>query len=81
MLFRSPKTIAHKKLKPIVAESLKNYFKRNDLVVFTQTLEFKTWVEAQVQKQQVLLLMSSGTFDGIDLDAWGQELGKKVGLT
>ncbi len=81
LVYFNPKTIAHKNLKPIVAESLKNYFKRNDLVVFTQTLEFKTWVEAQVQKQQVLLLMSSGTFDGIDLDAWGQELGKKVGLT
>lgn len=80
-VYFNPKTLLHKKLKPITKEQVKNFFNRNDLKVFTDSNAFKSAVEAQVKAKQVLLLMSSGTFDGIQIDTWGTALGEKVGLT
>jgi len=80
-VYFNPKTLLHKKLKPITKEQVKNFFNRNDLIVFTESNAFKSAVEAQVKAKQVLLLMSSGTFDGIQIDTWGTALGEKVGLT
>lgn len=81
IIYINPKSIAHKKLKPISPEQVKHYFNRNDLQVFTDSVQFQNAVEAHVKSKQVLLLMSSGTFDGIQIDAWGKLLGEKVGLT
>ncbi len=66
-------TIAHKKLPPITETEVKEAF-GGHIKVFTDTqvlqnyLLNKNWVDTN------LLLMSSGNFNGIDLDTFGQKL-------
>tara|TARA_Y100000739_G_scaffold220756_1_gene220556 strand:+ start:386 stop:1804 length:1419 start_codon:yes stop_codon:yes gene_type:complete len=73
-VYFNPATIAHKKLKPITKQQVLKFFKRSDLVVFTDTealineLKLKNWYNTN------LLLMSSGNFDGIDFNQLATEL-------
>lgn len=75
VVYFNPKTIKHKKLPELTKKQVKQAFGRKDLVVFTKSSELKDYLEDEVSwKKKNLLLMSSGTFDGLDL----QKLAKKV---
>lgn len=71
-VYFNPHTIAHKKLKPITPEQVREAFGGDNIRVFTDSkalfteLRSKTWVSAN------LLMMTSGTFDG-------EEVSKIVG--
>lgn len=69
IVFYNPQTIAHKKLPPVSKESVKNAFKRNDLMVFDAPDELSAWLHQCNFHNAVLLLMSSGTFSGLDVQA------------
>ncbi len=65
IVYFNPHTIAHKKLKPITEAQVKESFGREDLKVFTDSAKLKEYLHNLPKKNMVLLLMSSGTFDGL----------------
>lgn len=74
VVYFNPHTIAHKKLKPITEEQVLNYFNRKDLKVFTDSNTLTTYLKSKSLKNHVLLMMSSGNFDGIDFKKLSTEL-------
>ncbi len=66
IVYFNPKTLEHKKLPPLNETEVRTCFKRDDVAVFTDSSKLELWLKAQDWKQKNLLLMSSGTFDGID---------------
>lgn len=68
MVYYNPHTIEHKKLPPISIEQVEKAFNRKDLQVFTASTEFRNRLLSSELKNSVVLLMSSGNFDGISLE-------------
>jgi UDP-N-acetylmuramate: L-alanyl-gamma-D-glutamyl-meso-diaminopimelate ligase len=75
LVYFSPKVVAHKKLEPITVDQVKLAFGGNVHVV-NETSEVLDFIHAQDWNNAVLLMMSSGNFDGIDYDQLGAELKK-----
>jgi UDP-N-acetylmuramate: L-alanyl-gamma-D-glutamyl-meso-diaminopimelate ligase len=67
IVFFNPQTISHKKLAAISADQVKQAFKRSDLMVFDDSKTLENYLKNLNFKNDVLLMMSSGTFDGMDL--------------
>ena len=74
IVYFNPHTIEHKKLKAITPEQVLHYFNRNDLKVFTESKTLVDYLKSQSLKNCVLLMMSSGNFDGIDFKQLSTEL-------
>jgi UDP-N-acetylmuramate: L-alanyl-gamma-D-glutamyl-meso-diaminopimelate ligase len=74
IVYFNPHTIAHKKLKEITPEQVHACFNRKDLKVFTKSLDVMDYLKAKKWNNSVLLMMSSGNFDGVDFNALAQEL-------
>tara|TARA_B110000263_G_scaffold75549_1_gene65999 strand:+ start:3344 stop:4669 length:1326 start_codon:yes stop_codon:yes gene_type:complete len=66
IVYFSPEAIAHKKLAPITIEQVYTAFNREDLLVFTDAEKLKIYLESLNWKNQNLLMMSSGTFEGME---------------
>lgn len=73
LVYFSPEVVAHKKLEPISKEMVQAGFKGNIFVV-NKTLEVFDFIRSKDWNNAVLLMMSSGNFDGIDYDQLGSEL-------
>lgn len=67
-------TIEHKRLENISESQVKEAFKRDDLIIFTDSKELQNYLKAQNYDDYNLLLMSSGNYDGIDVDNFAKEL-------
>lgn len=65
-VYFNPHTIAHKKLEPISEEQVKNAFAREDLKVSTDSKALVAELKSRSWNNSVLLLMTSGNFDGVD---------------
>ena len=76
IVYFNPKTIAHKKLNPITPEQVKKAFKRKDLQIFTDALLLKEYLLSKHYTNHVLLIMTSGNFDGINLKEFAVALVK-----
>ncbi|CAN5541164.1 Mur ligase family protein [soil metagenome] len=74
IVYFSPHTIEHKKLEPISLQQVKDAFGRQDLKVFDKSDELKSYLENKKWKNDVLVLMSSGNFGGINLDEFGKKI-------
>jgi len=74
IVYYNPKTIEHKKLNPISIEQVKESFGRADLMVFDDSSKLQQYLLGKNWNGQVLLLMSSGNFDGIDLNNFGKKI-------
>lgn len=68
VVFYSPDAVAIKKLEEISKEQIEQAFKRDDLIVYTNPAEFKSFLTAQNFNESVLLLMSSGNYGGLDFN-------------
>ena len=68
VVYFNPKTIAHKKLAAISTEQVVKAFQNKNLVVFTNQEALRNYIENNFLSNSVLLMMSSGTFDGLDLN-------------
>ena len=66
-VYFNPKTIEHKKLNPISIEDVKTAFNTPNIKVFTSSEVLTKAILAESWHQANLLLMSSGTFDGLNL--------------
>ncbi len=74
IVYFNPHTIEHKKLKPISEEQVKKSFGRNSLQVITDSKKISEHILSQDWKEKNLLMMSSGTFDGMDLKKLGEDI-------
>lgn len=74
IVYFNPHTIEHKKLKPISEQQVKDSFGRNSLKVFMDSKMISQFILEQNWKNQNLLMMSSGTFDGMDFKRLGEEI-------
>ncbi|MBF90919.1 MAG: peptidoglycan synthetase [Flavobacteriales bacterium] len=68
IVYFSPSAIAHKKLEPITKEQVHAAFAREDLMVFTDSQKIQDYLQSLDWNYQNLLMMSSGSFDGIDFE-------------
>ena len=68
IVYFSPEAIAHKKLEPITKEQVFIAFARENLQVFTSSSELESYLKSLNWENQNLLIMSSGTFNGIDFE-------------
>ena len=74
IVYFNPHTIEHKKLKPIAIEQVRAAFARNDIKVFNDSTLLQQYLEQKNYKHDILLLMSSGNFDGININEFGKAL-------
>jgi UDP-N-acetylmuramate: L-alanyl-gamma-D-glutamyl-meso-diaminopimelate ligase len=74
IVFYSPHTLEMKKMPPLSPDEIKVYFERDDLLVFTDTTALVEYLKSLNWFQTNLLLMSSGTFGGLDFNAFADEI-------
>lgn len=74
VVYFNPETVKHKKLPEITIEEVKKGFNKSKLEVFTDSKKVVEFVKKQNLKDTVLLFMTSGNFDGLDLKALANEL-------
>jgi UDP-N-acetylmuramate: L-alanyl-gamma-D-glutamyl-meso-diaminopimelate ligase len=67
IVYFNPATVEHKRLESLSEEDIRTAFKRDDLKVFTSSLELEAFLKSMTWKDANLLLMSSGTFGDLDL--------------
>lgn len=68
VVFYSPHAVLIKQLEEIKGEQIEEAFDRDDLVVFTNPADFKTYLFSQDYNNTCLLLMSSGNYGGLDFE-------------
>ncbi len=77
-VYFNPKVIEHKRLTPITSDEVRAAFGTANLEVFTESESLQTAIRNEVSASNgqniALLMMSSGTFDGIDAKAFATEL-------
>ncbi|MFD2247242.1 UDP-N-acetylmuramate--L-alanine ligase [Pontibacter ruber] len=69
IVYFSPKTIEHKRMEMLTEEELKAAFKNPRLQVFTDSEKLSDYLKGQNWQNANLLLMSSGTYNNINLEA------------
>ncbi|MFD1816085.1 UDP-N-acetylmuramate: L-alanyl-gamma-D-glutamyl-meso-diaminopimelate ligase [Pseudarcicella hirudinis] len=74
VVFYSPHTLEHKKLPAISAEDIQQNFNNKNLQVFTNSEELQSFLLRQNWKDTNLLMMTSGTFDGLDFKALASKI-------
>lgn len=73
LVYFNPEVVKHKKLDPISKELVQQGFGGNVIVMDT-TAEVLSFLKQINWHDHTLLMMSSGNFDGIDYDAFGEEI-------
>ncbi|MCL8006586.1 UDP-N-acetylmuramate--L-alanine ligase [Gelidibacter japonicus] len=68
VVFYSPHAVEIKKLKEVTQAQIANAFERDDLIIYTNPDDFKNFLFSQNFDNKVLLLMSSGTYGGLDFE-------------
>ncbi len=74
MVYYSPAAVQHKKLPPISPDMIFKAFQREDLMTFNDSNTLKNNLLNIDWHHSVLLLMSSGNFDGINLNEFGEKI-------
>jgi len=74
IIYYNPDTIVHKKLKPISAQQVKDAFGSDNVTVVTDSAFMKELLLKKSYHHSVLLMMSSGNFDGIDFKKLAEEI-------
>ena len=73
LVYFNPQVVAHKKLELITKEDVSQGF-GGGVFVANQTQEVLDFISSKIQAQCVLLMMSSGNFDGVDFDKLAAKL-------
>lgn len=66
VVFYSPHAVEIKKLEKVSEAQIKEAFNRDDLIIYTNPEEFRSYLFAQDFNNSALLLMSSGNYGGLD---------------
>ncbi len=72
-VYFNPKVIEHKRLTPITKEEVRAAFGTKNVVVFTDSQELQEVLCQQDYRNTALLLMTSGTFDGMNIVEFAKE--------
>jgi UDP-N-acetylmuramate: L-alanyl-gamma-D-glutamyl-meso-diaminopimelate ligase len=78
IVYFNPHTIEHKKLKAISEEQVRASFGNERIKIFTDSKKLSEYFEKTNLKNSVVLMMSSGNFDGINLEQLAQNLVQKI---
>lgn len=73
MIYYNPKIVEHRKLKSFGPEDVKKAFAKPGLEVYTDSATLFDTIRQSLNKNCILLLMSSGDFDGVDVRAFAKE--------
>lgn len=73
-VYFNPEVIEHKRLEPIEAKDVAESFAHKNLRVFTKSSELVELIEQKSYDNAVLLIMTSGNFDGVNI----KELANKL---
>ena len=79
-VYFNPKVIEHKQLTPITVDEVRAAFGTKNVEVFTSCEDLQAALRAEVRgerlevRETALLMMSSGTFDGINVKQFAEEL-------
>lgn len=74
VVFYSPHTLEMKKMPAISPEEIKAAFNNEGIEIFTDKTELETFLKSQNWYQSNLLLMTSGTFGGMNFNDFGKEI-------
>lgn len=77
VVYFNPETVKHKKLPPITEKDIKLAFGKPKLMVFSDSERMQDFLKSMSHKDSVVLLMSSGNFDGINLKDFAKQLTEK----
>lgn len=72
-VFYSPHAMEIKRMPPLAPATVVEGFGRNDLAVVSSRADLEAWLNLQKTKCHNLLLMSSGNFDGMDVQTLGHD--------
>ena len=73
-VYFNPKVVEHKRLTPITKEEVAGAFGTKNVRVFTDSAELQEALKAMEYKNTALLMMSSGTFDGMNINEFATSL-------
>ncbi|MBQ5378626.1 MAG: peptidoglycan synthetase, partial [Paludibacteraceae bacterium] len=73
-VYFNPKVIEHKQLTPITKEEVRDAFGTKNVEVFTESEALQERLKGLNYENTALLMMSSGTFDGINVKEFAKEL-------
>ena len=68
VVFYSPDAVKIKQLEEVTYDQIAQSFKRDDLIIYTNPVEFKDFLFSQNFDNSALLLMSSGNYGGLNFD-------------
>ncbi len=68
VVFYSPDAVKIKQLEEVTYDQIAQSFKRNDLIIYTNPVEFKNFLFNYDLNNSALLLMSSGNYGGLNFD-------------
>ena len=71
VVYFSTHAIRLKKLPEITEEQVREGFQRPDLITFTDSSDLQKWLSDSAWNNKILLMMSSGDFDGINVKELG----------
>jgi UDP-N-acetylmuramate: L-alanyl-gamma-D-glutamyl-meso-diaminopimelate ligase len=74
IVYFNPHTLEHKGLESISKEEVKAAFLPSIVKVYSNSAELQSYLESIDYKNHILLLMTSGNFDGIPLDDYAKHL-------
>lgn len=74
IVYFNPHTVEHKKLEALDKNVIADSFADNRIKVFTDSGELKKYLSKQEWEESNLLMMSSGTFDGLSLEKLAEEI-------
>jgi len=69
VVFYSPQAIEIKKLESVSKTQIETAFERDDLIIYTDPELFKNYITSLEFSQKTVLLMSSGSYGGLDFEA------------
>ena len=73
-VYFNPKVLEHKKLPPISAEEVRKAFGTENVEVFTDSQLLQQRLRSIKYDNTALLMMTSGTFDGVNIPEFAREL-------
>ncbi|HLP65010.1 UDP-N-acetylmuramate--L-alanine ligase [Flavobacterium sp.] len=68
VVFYSPDAVKIKQLEEVTYEQIAQSFQRDDLIIYTNSADFKNFLFSQNLDNSALLLMSSGNYGGLNFD-------------
>ena len=68
VVFYSPHAVKIKQLEEVTEQQISEAFQRDDLIIYTNPIEFKNFLFNQNLKNKAVLLMSSGNYGGLDFE-------------